>query len=528
MNAKVMIGAMVVALALLLAALAGLSRMSDRGQYAERLIFYCAAGIQRPVEAAIADYERYYEETHGRPVLIDVQYGGSGTLLSQLQVANDGDLYLAGDESYIERAREQGVVHESIPLATMKPVIALAEGMEGAINGLDDLVNGDYRVAIAVPDSAAVGVAAKSALERIGHWEAFEEKITVTKPTVNDLANDVKIGAVDAAIIWDITAEQFEVAYVTDPALDEETQRVTVGITANSEQPTAALHFARFLGAPDRGLAHFEEHHFSVVEGDRWANTPEVNFFSGGVNRRAMEPILEAFQQREGVRINTVFQGCGALNAQLETIRDQNPDFGFPDGYLLCDVYYLDPVRDWFEQGSMVSSTPIVIVTSKDNPHNIQSLEDLTQPGVRIVVGHPTHCTIGGLTERLFEAKGLLADIEPNIIERQPSSGMMVPPVVSGAADASLAYYSDTLPERDSLHVVHIDSEYAQAAQPFTVAYTSNHKQLMYRLYDFIGQSEEIYEELGFGWTMGRSVEEFDVVAPAGARPGASSGEGAT
>jgi molybdate transport system substrate-binding protein len=232
-----------------------------------------------------------------------------------------------------------------------------------------------------------------------------------------------------------------------------------------------------------------------------------------------MEPILAEFQQREGVRINTVFQGCGALNAQLETIRDQDTDRGFPDGYLLCDVYYLDPVKDWFESGTAVSSTPIVIVTAKNNPHGIESLEDLTQPGLRIVVGHPTHCTIGGLTERLFKAKGLFERIEPNIVERQPSSGMMVPPVVSGAADASLAYYSDTLPERDSLHVVHIDSEYAQAVQPFTVAYTSKHKQLMYRLYDFIGRSEEIYRELGFGWELGRSVEEFEVVSPAGARP---------
>ena len=524
MNMRFVLGGSLVVLALLFVALAGIARMGDRGQYAERLVFYAAAGIQAPVEAVIADYEEYYQQTHGQPVRIDVQYGGSGTLLSQLQVANEGDLYLAADESYIDRAREQGTVREAIPLAEMKPVIALASGVEGEINSLDDLLEGDFRIAIGVPESAAIGRATKNVFEGMGRWEEFEDKITVTKPTVNDLANDVQIGSVDAAIVWDIIAQQFGLDYVSDPRLDEETQRVTVGIVASSEQPTAALHFARFLGAPDKGLARFEEHHFNVVEGDRWADTPEVNFFSGGVNRRAMEPILEAFQDREGVRVNTVFQGCGALNAQLETIRNQDPDFGFPDGYLLCDVYYLDPVRDWFEEGSMVSSTPIVIVTAKDNPHDIQSLEDLAKPGVRIVVGHPTHCTIGGLTERLFKAKGLYEDIEPNIVERQPSSGMMVPPVVSGAADASLAYFSDTLPEKDSLNVIHIDSEYAQAAQPFTVAHTSNHKQLMHRLYDFIGQSEEIYEELGFGWTMGQSVEDFEVVAPAGARPRQTNG----
>lgn len=505
-------------LALLFGGLAWLSKLSDRGQYAEELVLYCAAGIQGPMEAIIEDYKAYYQQTHGAPIHVEVHYAGSGTLLSRLQVAREGDLFLAGDESYLERGREQGTVLETIPLATMTPVIVLSEKAEGQIESLDDLMEGNIRYAIGVPDGTAIGTATKSALESMGRWPEFQSKATVVKPTVSDLANDVRLGAVDAAIVWNTTATLHGLAYVTDPRLDEESAGVGIGVLEASRQPTAALHFARFIGAPEKGLARFTEYGFDVVEGDRWADTPEVNFFSGGVNRRVMTPILEAFQEREGVRINTVFQGCGALNAQLETIRNQDTSLGFPDGYLLCDVYYLDPVADWFEPGTAVSSTPIVIVTAKDNPHGIESLEDLARPGVRIVAGNPTHSTIGGLTDRLLQAEGVYEEIQPNIVERQPSSGMLVPPVVSGAADATLAYYSDTLPEREKLHVIRIDSEYAQAIQPFTVAYTSQHKQLMYRLYDFIGQSEEIYEELGFGWVLGRAADEFEVVAPGGAR----------
>ncbi len=286
-----------------------------------------------------------------------------------------------------------------------------------------------------------------------------------------------------------------------------------------SEQPTAALHFARFLAAEDRGLRHFEKHYFETHHGDKWEEEPEVNFFSGALNRRVMEPILERFEQREGVRVNTLYQGCGALNAQMAAIQDQNPDMGFPDAYLACDVYYLDPVSDWFTDKYAVSSTRMVIATQDGNPHDIQSLEDLKQPGLRIVVGHPTHCTIGGLTERLFKAEGLYEEVMENVVEKQPSSGMMVPPVASGAADASIAYYNDTLPEKDRLHVVEIDSEYSRAVQPFGIASTSQHRNLMMRLYRTIGQSQEVFEELGFGWELGRSPDEFELVAPAGARP---------
>ncbi len=519
MRARSIIGFSAAVLAGMVIALVALQWQTREPGSAERLVLYCAAGIQGPVREAIDDYQRYYQQTHGRPIRIEAEYGGSGTLLSRLRVQPEGDLFLAGDESYIRAAREHGLVEESLELATMTPVIALAAERAGEIGSLNDLLAGDYRIGIGVPDGTAIGAMTRSALKAMGQWERLERAVEVMKPTVTDLASDVKIGAIDAAIIWDVTARQFGVEYVTDAALDAESARVEVGVLSSTRQPTAALHFARFLAAPEKGLRRFQTHHFNVVAGDRWTDAPEVNFFSGGVNRRAMEPIIEAFQRREGVRINTVYQGCGALNAQMATIRDRDPDFGFPDAYLACDVYYLDPVKDWFEQTATVSTTPIVIVTRKGNPHNIQSLQDLAQPGLRIVVGHPTHCTIGGLTERLLKAEGLYDEIMPNVVEQQPSSGMMVPPVVSGAADASLAYYTDTLPEKARLHVVGLDNDFARAVQPFGIASTSNHKHLMLRLYRAIGRSREIYEALGFGWELGRSPDDFQVVAPRGARP---------
>ncbi len=507
------------AMIVLVVLLSALRRSTTQEQDAEQLVLYCAAGIQAPVQRTIADYERYYREKHGRPIRVQVEYGGSGTLLSRLRVERSGDLFLAGDHSFIEAAREYGLVEESLELATMTPVIALAEQRDGAVGSLRELMDGDDRIAIGTPEGTAIGAATRAALESGNLWESFAENIEVTKPTVNDLANDVKIGAVDAAIVWDVIARQFGLRHVADPALSEQSARVEIGVLSASEHPAAALHFARFLAAPQHGARHFKDHHFDVIEGDRWADVPEVNFFSGALNRRAMEPIIEAFEKREGVRVNTVYQGCGALNAQMGVVREQDPDQGFPDAYLACDVYYLDPVKEWFEQTATVSATRIVIVTRKGNPHNIGELKDLAQPGLRLVVGHPTHCTIGGLTERLFKAKGLYDDIMANVVEQQPSSGMMVPPVVSGAADASLAYYNDTLPERDRLHVIELDTEYARAVQPFGIAASSRHKHLMLRLYRFIGQSREIYEALGFGWVLGRSPDEFELVAPAGARP---------
>ncbi len=415
MHARTIVGFSAAVLLVMVAALAALQWQTRQDPYAERLVLYCAAAIQGPVQDTIEEYQRYYRQRHGRAIRIVVEYGGSGTLLSRLQVERAADLYLAGDESFIDIARQQGLVDESVPLATMTPVLALAEGKAGAVRSVQEVLDGDYRVGIGVPDGTAIGAATRSALKATGQWEQLEREVEVTKPTVNDLAGDVQIGAIDAAIIWNVTARQFGLDYVTDDALSRVTGRVEIGVLASTRQPTAALHFARFLAAPEKGLRHFQAHPFDVVEGDRWADVPEVTFFSGGVNRRAMEPILEAFERREGVRINTVYQDCGALNAQMAAVRAQDADHGFPDAYL--------------------------------------------------------------------------------------------------------AYYSDTLPERDRLHVVELNHDYARAVQPFGIASTSKHKHLMLRLYRFIGRSQAIYEELGFGWELGRSPDDFQLVAPAGARP---------
>ena len=49
-------------------------------------------------------------------------------------------LYLAADESYIRLARQQGLLAEAIPLARMRPVVAVAKGNPKNVRTLDDLL----------------------------------------------------------------------------------------------------------------------------------------------------------------------------------------------------------------------------------------------------------------------------------------------------------------------------------------------------------------------------------------------------
>ena len=63
------------------------------------LMFFCAASNRAVMEKIVADYKKEY----GRE--IELQYGGSQTLLSQLEVTGAGDLYLPADDSYLKIAK---------------------------------------------------------------------------------------------------------------------------------------------------------------------------------------------------------------------------------------------------------------------------------------------------------------------------------------------------------------------------------------------------------------------------------------
>lgn len=472
---------------------------SEHGESAEELNLFCAAGLRQPVEEVVAEYQRRYQ------VPVRVQYGGSNTLLSQIEAGGVGDLYLAGEEIYAQQARQKGLAREILPIALQRPVIAVEKGNPKRIEKLDDLLRDDVRVALANPDQAAIGKLARELLESAGVWTKLERQVTVRgvfKPTVTDLANDLKLGSVDAAILWNATVAQYpELEAIHCDALEAGTARMVVSVLTSANRPAAALRFARYLTAKDRGLGAFTAKGYEVVDGDLWAESPEITFFVGSVNRRAIEDTVKAFQQREGVAVNTVYNGCGILTAQMKSIRDKQSG-GFPDLYMACDVYYLQNVKEWFQEAAEVSDNQIVMVVEKDNPKNIHDLKDLLRPGVRVVVGQPEQCTIGALTRRMLENEGLYEEVMENVVSQTATSAMLVPAVTTASADVALAYDTDAMAEPGRIAIVRIDSKYTKAIQPFAIAKSSEHKQLARRLFQALAESRAKFEAAGFGWRM--------------------------
>ena len=92
--------------------------------------------------------------------------------------------------------------------------------------------------------------------------------------------------------------------------------------------------------------------------------------------RPAIEDTVKAFEEREGVVIDTVYNGCGILVAQMKSGQ-------VPDAYFACDKEFMEQVPNLFPEPIDVSQNELVIAVQKGNPHEIASLRDLTKEGLR-------------------------------------------------------------------------------------------------------------------------------------------------
>ena len=472
-----------------------LTNDNDRdGPGSADLLFHCAAGLRKPM----SEIARQYEEEFG--VKVNLQFGGSGALASQLELAG-GDLYLPADQSYIDSAREKGLMKEAIPVALLTAGLVVPKGNPRGLMTLSDLGKEGLKISLA-ERSASVGRFTWKVLEEEGLLARVNPNVVVTKPTVNAIVEDVATGAVDVSLAWDAVAKNFsEVEWLAVPEFLKRAKRASIGVLTSSKDTKRALHFARYVTARDRGRKVFQEMGFMVPdEGDEWSDQPEVTFFSGSMLRPAIQERVREFEEREGCRVNTVFEGCGTLVAQMDA-------GATPAGYFACDTEFLNKVQERFFTGRIMTRNEIVLLVRMGNPKELCKLKDLGKPGVKLGICDGRKSALGELTRIMLERRGLAKELEVNVAVKVAKGDDLVSAVQARSLDAALVYRSNALASPVTLEeneIVELNDDLAFAEQPFAVAKGSAYPALMRRLGEFLATPEARgrFEKLGFQWEL--------------------------
>jgi molybdenum ABC transporter molybdate-binding protein len=470
----------------------------------EPLTVFVAAS-NRPVFEAI---RKEYEAAYKTP--IEVQYGPSQTLLSSMEVSGTADLYLPADDSYLDLAATKGLIKERLALATMQAVAVVPKGNPKKLEALADLEREDVKLVQADPDAAAIGKQTREGLQALQKWESLKARTTAFKTTVNDVANDVKIGSADVGIVYDAVAATYpELEIVRLPELQSAQADVAVAVTASTKKPRQALHLARYLGAADKGLAKYKAFGFTPVQGDAWAETPEVLVYAGSMLRPAVEETFKTFEEREGVKITRVYNGCGILVAQMKAGEK-------PDAYFACDSEFMNEVQDMFQPRANVAQNELVILVPKGNKHEIASLKDLAKPGLKVGVGHEKQCAMGWLTQRTLVEGGVKDEVMSNVTVQTPTGDMLVNQLKAGSLDAAVAYISNAAGSSDTLDAIRIQGlQCSIAIQPLAVSKTTKYPQMMGRLAERLKSAESKSQFLSFGFSWKGDEPVFGGDAPA-------------
>ena len=347
------------------------------------------------------------------------------------------------------------------------------------------------------PDAAAIGKITRETLQATGDWEPLEKATTAYRTTVSDVANDIVVGAADAGIVYDAVLHTYpKLEAVSIAELEPAVSQVALGVIASSDQPAAALHFARYVAAKDRGLKRYAEHGFQIAAGDEWADVPELSLFAGSMLRPVIEDTITAFEKREGVRVSRVYNGCGILVAQMKAGQR-------PDAYFACDREFMNQVPDLFPDPIDVSENELVILVPKGNPQKIGELKDLARKGLRVGIGHEKQCAMGWLTQNTLKEGGVQKEVMENVTVQTPTGDMLVNQLRTGSLDAAVVYLSNAAGSGEELDAIRIQGmECSVATQPFAVSRETRYPQLTARLFERLcsAESRDAFEAEGFRW----------------------------
>jgi len=219
-----------------------------RGEQKVITVFAGSASMPAMKEAAQA-----FEEKTGIKVYLN--FGGSGTVLSQMKLSRSGDLYIPGSPYFMVIAVEAGVVKPDTVkvIAYLFPAILVQEGNPKNIQSLSDLARPGIEIGMANPEVVVIGMYAYEILEYNNLLVEVGRNIVTHAESAAKLASLVRLKAVDAVIGWRITGkwhpETIDIVYLK-PEQIPRLSYIPGAISTFTKDRESAQKFLDFLVSP--------------------------------------------------------------------------------------------------------------------------------------------------------------------------------------------------------------------------------------------------------------------------------------
>jgi molybdenum ABC transporter molybdate-binding protein len=253
------------------------------------------------------------------------------------------------------------------------------------------------------------------------------------------------------------------------------------------------------LSSRDKGGPVFRQHQFDpLADADEWGGpTPDVPIMVGAMLKPGVEDAIKQFEDREGVHIPRVYNGCGVLLSQMTA--------GQPaEMFISCDRSFMEMASDKFDRATPISSNYLVLTVPKGNPKQITELADLARGGLKIGLGHPTNSALGAITERVLKTAGLHDKVrQANMVIEADAGHMLVNQLRAGSLDAAVVYQSNVQSSAEATEQLEFKRiPRVWADQELAISTSTSHRYLLGRLRDLLTSDATREKMAGCGFAI--------------------------
>jgi molybdate transport system substrate-binding protein len=219
---------------------------THEGTRREPLLVSAAADLT----PAFQELGKQFEQQEGTRVLFN--FGSTGQLAQQIEQGARVDLFAAANVSFIEGLEKKFLILPGTKALYAQGRITLwmRDDSPLKLERVEDLARPEFKkVAIANPEHAPYGAAAREALETAGVWEVVAKKL-VYGENISQTLQYAESGNVDAAIVALSLSTQSKGRWVLIPAEMHKPLIQALGVITGTEHEQEARRFAAFVNAP--------------------------------------------------------------------------------------------------------------------------------------------------------------------------------------------------------------------------------------------------------------------------------------
>jgi len=207
-----------------------------------------------------------------------------------------------------------------------------------------------------------------------------------------------------------------------------------------------------------------------------------------------IQEIGKQFKEKFGGNLEYNFSGSEVLLPQIELTRQGD--------IFVCHDPYADFLaeKELLEENEMVGYLAPVLVVPKGNPKKINSLKDLTRPGLRVALGDPRFQTCAEMVHERLQEEGIEEAVMQNVVLESRGHQELGNAIKLGTADAAVVWNFIAVMNSDALEPIWTEDKYEEIKVYICLLTCSKNQEFGRKFLQFASsdESKEVFKKYGY------------------------------